>query len=61
MARFSAVAVLAICCLGIATAEWVVVWEDDFNGGNLKDRWNFELGCSGKLLLTFQNCGNKNG
>jgi len=46
MARLLVAAVLAFC-IGLSHAEWVVVWEDQFDGGNLKDRWNFELGCSG--------------
>jgi len=41
-------AILAFVCIGVASAEWIQVWEDDFNGGDLKERWNFELGCSGK-------------
>jgi hypothetical protein len=32
-------------------AGWVLVWEDEFNGGNLADRWDFELGCSGMKIL----------
>jgi beta-glucanase (GH16 family) len=36
-----------VCVVGIAHAEYVKVWEDEFDGGNLADRWNFELGCNG--------------
>jgi len=44
-----AVLALAFVCSVIYSAQgaWILVWEDDFNGGNLADRWNFELGCSG--------------
>jgi hypothetical protein len=36
--------------VGIATADWQLAWEDEFDGGNLADRWNFELGCSGNVI-----------
>lgn len=55
MGRFFAVALLTICSAGIARAGWELVWEDQFDGGNLKDRWNFELGCSGKKQ-SYLNC-----
>jgi len=35
-------------CLTIPSciqAAWQLDWEDDFNGGNLADRWNFDQGC----------------
>jgi len=46
MARSLAILAIA-CCIGIAAAEWALVWEDNFDGGNLRDRWNVETGCSG--------------
>jgi len=47
MAKFALLAVLAICSISVCQAGWELVWEDQFDGGNLKDRWNFETGCSG--------------
>jgi beta-glucanase (GH16 family) len=42
---------LKLICLALlacsASAEWHLVWEDNFDGGNLKDRWNFEVNCDG--------------
>jgi len=42
-----ALALVAVLGVGVATAEWAVVWEDNFDGGNLNDRWNFEVNCAG--------------
>jgi len=40
-------AVVLVFGVGIASADWALVWEDNFDGGNLKDRWNFEVNCDG--------------
>lgn len=40
-----------VCVLGVVavcTAEWALVWEDQFDGGDLWERWNFENSCNGK-------------
>jgi len=42
-----AIALIGLALVGTVSADWVLAWEDDFMGGDLKDRWNFELGCSG--------------
>jgi len=39
--------VLLAATLALVSADWQIVWRDEFDGGNLADRWNFELGCSG--------------
>ena len=40
---------VALCgVIGSIQADWVLEWSDEFDGGNLADRWNFELGCSGE-------------
>jgi len=36
-----------VLSVGVAQSAWVLEWSDEFDGGDLKDRWNFELGCSG--------------
>lgn len=28
-------------------ADWHLLWEDEFEGGNLSERYNFETGCNG--------------
>jgi len=61
--------ILFVLGVGIATADWHMVWEDDFNGGNLKDRWNFEVNCDGGGNNELQcytdnrpeNCAQENG
>lgn len=49
--------------LGAASAEWIQVWNDEFDGGNLADRWNFETGCGGwgnNELQCYTNNRNEN-
>jgi len=45
--KFALALAAIVCAVGFAHAEWVLDWQDEFDGGNLADRWNFELGCSG--------------
>ncbi len=44
-------ALVAVLCVGLAQAEWVVVWEDNFDTGRISDRWNFEVNCAGSYFL----------
>jgi len=43
----SFIALIALASLQVALADYQIVWQDEFNGGNLKDRWNFEVNCDG--------------
>jgi len=45
--KFALILSIVLCSILAVRADWVLVWEDDFNGGNLKDRWNFEVNCDG--------------
>jgi beta-glucanase (GH16 family) len=39
--------VVALLGVGVVNGEWLQVWADEFEGGNLRDRWNFEVNCDG--------------
>jgi len=43
----SLLALIIVASLHVALADWAVVWQDEFDGGNLKDRWNFDVDCYG--------------
>jgi beta-glucanase (GH16 family) len=43
----AALALALVALVGVVSADWYIAWEDNFDGGNLADRWNFELGCNG--------------
>lgn len=52
--------VVGISCV---SADWVLVWEDNFDGGNINDRWNFEVNCAGggnNELQCYTNNRNEN-
>ncbi|XP_021965968.1 beta-glucanase [Folsomia candida] len=37
----------AFAHLGVVHGYWHLAWEDQFDGANLADRWDFDTGCSG--------------
>lgn len=41
---------LILQTLHLAQSDWSLVWEDQFNGGNLADRWSFDTGCDGEVI-----------
>ncbi len=44
--------IFTVCSsIGFTNAYWHLAWEDQFNGGNLKDRWDFEVNCDGKFYF----------
>jgi len=45
--RFSLLIFILPLVFTLTQAEFVLIWADEFNGGNLNDRWNFETGCGG--------------
>ena len=45
-----ALALIGILGAGLTSAEWALVWEDNFDGGNLNDRWNFDVDCLGMWI-----------
>jgi hypothetical protein len=49
MKVISAVALAAVLGIVSVKGDWVLEWEDQFDGGNINDRWNFEVNCIGEL------------
>jgi len=47
MNRALAFAVLVAVGISGTQGAWNLAWEDNFDGGNLRDRWNFEVNCDG--------------
>ncbi|ODM89411.1 Beta-glucanase, partial [Orchesella cincta] len=40
-------AFVALCAIGLASADWELVWEDQFDGEDLWRNYKFDEGCNG--------------
>ncbi|CAL8127868.1 unnamed protein product [Orchesella dallaii] len=47
MGKLSILALIAICTVSLARADWELVWEDQFDGNDLFVNWKFDQGCNG--------------